>query len=77
MCVCVRVCVCVRAVATYSYSYRYNSYTRKMNFVLMSVVGVIAGPASLPNGDAWHDTSGNQIEAHGGGILKIGATYHW
>ena len=77
MCVCVRVCVCVRA-ASYVLILVPTTRTReKMNVVLMSVVGVIAGPASLPNGDAWHDTSGNQIEAHGGGILKIGATYHW
>ena len=26
---------------------------------------------------AWHDTAGNQIEAHGGNILKLGSVYHW
>lgn len=49
-----------------------------IGFTLLSVAGLVnSGPASLPNGDAWHDVSGNQIEAHGGGILKIGPTYHW
>ena len=29
------------------------------------------------NGAVWRDTSGNQIEAHGGNILLIGDVYHW
>jgi len=28
-------------------------------------------------GQPWMDTSGNPIEAHGGGILKAGDTYYW
>lgn len=28
-------------------------------------------------GAAWTDTSGNVIQAHGGGILKVGNTYYW
>jgi|EP01047_Picozoa_sp_COSAG01_P037593 hypothetical protein len=36
-----------------------------------------SSPSSLLNGAAWHDTRGRQIEAHGGGIMKIGALYHW
>ena len=31
----------------------------------------------LKNGAVWYDTDGNQIEAHGGQILKIGEVYHW
>ena len=28
-------------------------------------------------GATWTDTSGNVIQAHGGGILKVGSTYYW
>lgn len=28
-------------------------------------------------GDVWLDTSGNVIQAHGGGIIKVGKTYYW
>ncbi|MEV8569582.1 family 43 glycosylhydrolase [Streptomyces sp. NPDC051322] len=31
----------------------------------------------FPVGDTWHDTSGNRIQAHGGGYLKVGAHYYW
>eukprot|EP01047_Picozoa_sp_COSAG01_P101765 COSAG01_NODE_31448_length_597_cov_1.991968_1_plen_85_part_01 len=36
-----------------------------------------AARAGLQNGAAWFDTDGNQIEAHGGNILKIDGVYHW
>lgn len=29
------------------------------------------------NGERWFDTSGEIIQAHGGGILKHGGTYYW
>src|SRR5690606_20517181 len=29
------------------------------------------------NGVQWADTDGNPIQAHGGGILKVGADYYW
>src|SRR5437868_6101040 len=28
-------------------------------------------------GDVWPDTDGKHIQAHGGGIIKIGNTYYW
>ena len=28
-------------------------------------------------GTVWHDTSGNVIQAHGGGMTKVGSTYYW
>lgn len=27
--------------------------------------------------EVWKDTEGNQIQAHGGGIIKVGKTYYW
>jgi hypothetical protein len=36
-------------------------------------------PADFPlvNGVQWADTAGNPIQAHGGGILKVGEDYYW
>lgn len=28
-------------------------------------------------GATWYDTSGNVIQAHGGGFLKVDSTYYW
>lgn len=36
-----------------------------------------AAPAILRPGEPWPDTSGNHIQAHGGGILKHGDTWYW
>ena len=40
-------------------------------------LSLYAARASLQNGAVWFDTDGNQIEAHGGNILKIDGVYHW
>ncbi|KAJ9139178.1 Coagulation factor 5 8 type domain-containing protein [Pleurostoma richardsiae] len=32
---------------------------------------------SIPNGQAWYDTDGNAIDAHGGGFLKVDDWYYW
>jgi hypothetical protein len=36
-----------------------------------------ASPSSLYNGIQWADTSGNPIQAHGGGIIQVGDYYFW
>ncbi|KDR85274.1 hypothetical protein GALMADRAFT_131985 [Galerina marginata CBS 339.88] len=33
--------------------------------------------ALIVPGAAWTDTTGNVIQAHGGGFLKVGSTYYW
>ncbi|EEB91510.1 hypothetical protein MPER_10115, partial [Moniliophthora perniciosa FA553] len=33
--------------------------------------------AVIVPGATWTDTSGNVIQAHGGGILKVGSTFYW
>ena len=48
-----------------------------MDLLLLLALAPAAAQAALTNGATWHDTVGNQIEAHGGGILKIGSVYHW
>jgi hypothetical protein len=46
------------------------------------MLGLIAEPASAASvtitpGAVWTDTSGNTIEAHGEGMIKVGSTYYW
>lgn len=37
----------------------------------------VTSPASLYNGIQWADTTGNPIQAHGGGVIKVGDYYYW
>ncbi len=39
--------------------------------------GAATSPGSLYNGIQWADTSGNPIQAHGGGVIKVGNYYYW
>jgi hypothetical protein len=46
------------------------------------MLGLIAQPAyaasvTITPGAVWTDTSGNTIQAHGEGIIKVGTTYYW
>ena len=47
--------------------------------IAMSLVPGIAQAAdvAITPGTTWRDTSGNPIQAHGGGIIKVGSTYYW
>ncbi len=36
-----------------------------------------SSPGTLFVGLQWADTSGNPIQAHGGGVIKVGAYYYW
>lgn len=36
-----------------------------------------AATVAITPGTAWKDTSGNPIQAHGGGMIKVGSTYYW
>lgn len=31
----------------------------------------------INSGEVWKDTAGNTIEAHGGGMIKVGSKYYW
>ena len=47
-------------------------------FVLLaSSVGVHAAPVTITPAGVWNDTSGTLIQAHGGGMIKVGSTYYW
>ncbi|OCT10899.1 hypothetical protein A8709_04125 [Paenibacillus pectinilyticus] len=36
-----------------------------------------ATSVTITSGTTWNDTSGNSIQAHGGGMIKVGSTYYW
>ncbi|KAF9535739.1 galactan 1,3-beta-galactosidase [Crepidotus variabilis] len=38
---------------------------------------VVSQAAVIVPGATWTDTSGNVIQAHGGGILRVGSTFYW
>ena len=47
-----------------------------------AVVGLAALPAAAAEvtinpGTAWKDSQGHAIQAHGGGMIKVGATWYW
>lgn len=37
----------------------------------------LAAPATITPASVWTDTSGAVIQAHGGGMIKVGSTYYW
>lgn len=36
-----------------------------------------AAPVTVVSGAQWNDTSGAPVQAHGGGIIKVGSYYYW
>jgi len=56
-------------------------FNHRMLFVLL-FAGLLAGraiaaPQTIKPGEVWPDDRGQHIQAHGGGILKLGDTYYW
>ena len=37
----------------------------------------VAAPQTIKPGELWLDDRGQHIQAHGGGIIKLGDTYYW
>ena len=57
---------------------------RLISFIIMlaltlsvCIISTGAAAVTISNGTAWTDTTGGSIQAHGGGILKVGTTYYW
>jgi hypothetical protein len=49
---------------------------------MAAAIGLVAQTAEAASvaivpGTAWKDTSGHPIQAHGGGMIKVGSTYYW
>lgn len=38
---------------------------------------VTAQKSTIHPGEIWMDNNGNHVQAHGGGIIKLGKTYYW
>ncbi|MGF7035116.1 hypothetical protein J2T17_006108 [Paenibacillus mucilaginosus] len=36
-----------------------------------------AASVTINSGPVWYDTTGGTIQAHGGGVIKVGSTYYW
>lgn len=45
--------------------------------VLIQVTRTSAGPQTIAPGEVWPDNRGQHIQAHGGGIIRLGDTYYW
>lgn len=37
----------------------------------------VAATSWIVPGAVWTDTKGQKIDAHGGGIVKVGSTFYW
>ncbi len=37
----------------------------------------LAAPVTIRPGESWPDDRGRHVQAHGGGIIKLGDTYYW
>ncbi|MES1249316.1 MAG: family 43 glycosylhydrolase, partial [Chitinophaga rupis] len=46
-------------------------------FFIVFVYGIAGAQAVIRPGAVWPDDQGNHIQAHGGGIVKIGKYYYW
>lgn len=47
-----------------------------LGFLALSQPARAATVTQYP-GTVWNDTSGNVVQAHGGGLIKVGSTYYW
>ncbi|MEU4240042.1 RICIN domain-containing protein [Actinoplanes sp. NPDC026619] len=45
--------------------------------VLVAPVPALAAAVTITNGTQFTDTSGAGVQAHGGGVLKVGSYYYW
>lgn len=45
------------------------------SFLLAALAG--AAPQTIKPGEVWPDDCGRHVQAHGGGIIRLGDTYYW
>ena len=43
----------------------------------LSALPASAAEVTISPGTAWTDTQGKPIQAHGGGMIKVGSTWYW
>ena len=60
---------------------RYGGAMRRLvlvaGFSLSLTLIAEASPQTITPGETWPDTQGSHVQAHGGGMLKLGDTYYW
>jgi beta-xylosidase len=39
--------------------------------------GLLGAPQTIRPGEVWPDDRGEHVQAHGGGVIKLGDTYYW
>lgn len=45
--------------------------------LILKTLNVLAAPETIRPGELWPDDRGKHIQAHGGGIIRLGDTYFW
>jgi hypothetical protein len=50
---------------------------RKLALLFATLAVAATGPQTIKPGEVWPDDRGRHIQAHGGGILKLGDTWYW
>ena len=50
---------------------------RRLAFLFATLALAASGPQTIRPGEVWPDDRGQHIQAHGGGILKLGDTWYW
>ncbi|GAB6988147.1 RICIN domain-containing protein [Paenibacillus pini] len=61
------------------------SITKAIKYVVILCIAIVmlvpskvmAASNTITPGIPWNDTNGNFIQAHGGGMIKVGSTYYW
>jgi hypothetical protein len=53
------------------------AFLSTLTLVFLAATSAEATPKTIESGTTWLDTSGNPVNAHGGGMIKVGRTYYW
>ncbi len=48
-----------------------------MTAICLVAATAMGAPQTVKPGEVWPDDQGKHIQAHGGGIIKMDATYYW
>ena len=54
-----------------------NLLTQAALVLGLIAAGGCATPQTIRPGAVWPDNRGQHVQAHGGGVIKLGHTYYW
>ena len=60
-----------------TYYYAVSALNTNGESVMSESITAKTGAALIENGAFWYDNNGDKIQAHGGGMIKLGDTYYW